>query len=271
MKNSASAPLTFNDIIFEGRNKSYGAYLLRQLYNRHLILATFLAISAFMLFLSIPLLARLMAPDPTYPIQIDIDKTHTFTEIDLPPVAPPVQEEIVPPAQQTAAEKFTEIKIVDNKTAVTDEVPDITKLKGKTISTITTDGPVSEIPNPVVTNNTGGTAGGTGEKEVDVIFKSAEQMPVFGSGDAELMAYLRDKFKFPGKALKAGINGTAYVSFTVTKTGDVADVKILKGLGFGVDEELIRVISSMPKWQPGKQNGREVSVSYTVPFRLNIR
>src|SRR5687768_11452088 len=116
MKNPANAPLTFNDIVFEGRNKLYGAYLLRQIYHRHLVLATFIAISLFMLFLSIPLIARLISPTEYYPIiEATIDDDITFTQVVLPPLEKQKQIEVAPPpAEKTATEKFTDIKIVDN-------------------------------------------------------------------------------------------------------------------------------------------------------------
>lgn len=82
--------------------------------------------------------------------------------------------------------------------------------------------------------------------------------------------YIRQNLRYPEAAIKAKIEGRAFVSFIVMKNGNVQDVQILKGLGYGTNEEAVRLIQSMPNWNPGKQSGRPVNVKYNlvVPFTL---
>lgn len=111
------------------------------------------------------------------------------------------------------------------------------------------------------------------EEEIveEQIFTIAEEMPSFPGGDAALMKYLGKNTKYPAIAKDAGIQGTVYVTFVLNEDGSVTDVKVLRSIGGGCDEEAIRVVKSMPKWQPGKQNGKNVKVQYNLPIRFTKR
>lgn len=104
----------------------------------------------------------------------------------------------------------------------------------------------------------------------DDVYEVVEKMPEFPGGIAELMKYLRSNVRYPVEAHKAGIQGRVVVSFVVNKDGTVKDAKIVRSVDKSIDAEALRVISAMPKWQPGYQDGKAVSVRYTVPvtFRL---
>lgn len=104
----------------------------------------------------------------------------------------------------------------------------------------------------------------------DDVYDVVEKMPEFPGGMAELMKYLNSNIKYPVEAHKAGIQGRVVVSFVVNKDGTVKDAKIVRSVDKSIDAEALRVISAMPKWQPGYQDGKAVSVRYTVPvtFRL---
>lgn len=104
----------------------------------------------------------------------------------------------------------------------------------------------------------------------DDVYEVVEKMPEFPGGGAELMKYLSSNIKYPVEAHKAGIQGRVVVSFVVNKDGTVKDAKIVRSVDKSIDAEALRVISAMPKWQPGYQDGKAVSVRYTVPvtFRL---
>jgi protein TonB len=103
------------------------------------------------------------------------------------------------------------------------------------------------------------------------IFTIVEDMPTFPGGDAEMMKYLGKNTKFPPLAKDAGIQGIVYVTFVVAKDGKIADVRVLRGIGGGCDEEALRVIKDMPRWKPGKQRGRPVRVQYNIPIRFILR
>lgn len=111
------------------------------------------------------------------------------------------------------------------------------------------------------------------EEEVveEQIFSIVEEMPSFPGGDEELLKYLGRNIKYPAIAKDAGIQGTVYVTFVVDEKGDVRDVKVLRSIGGGTDEEAIRVVENMPRWKPGKQRGKAVKVQYNLPIRFTLR
>jgi len=113
-----------------------------------------------------------------------------------------------------------------------------------------------------------GTEDKTQEKEE--VFTFAEEMPSFPGGDEELYAYIGQNIQYPEIAKKAGTEGKVIVEFTVGKDGRVGNVRVLKGIGAGCDEEAVRVIRSMPRWNPGKQNGVPVPVRITVPIQFKL-
>lgn len=102
------------------------------------------------------------------------------------------------------------------------------------------------------------------------IFTVVQEQPEFPGGMNSLMRYLSDNIKYPAPAQKANVQGRVFVNFVVTKDGDIADVNILKGIGFGCDEEAIRVISRMPNWTPGSQDGKPVNVRYNIPIAFEL-
>ena len=109
------------------------------------------------------------------------------------------------------------------------------------------------------------------EPEEQAIFEVVEEMPQFPEGgQAGLMKYLSSNIKYPTIAQENGTQGRVTVQFVVNQDGSIVDVKVLRGVDPYLDKEAIRVISSMPKWIPGKQRGKPVRVKYTVPvmFRL---
>ncbi|MCI4667870.1 MAG: energy transducer TonB [Bacteroidia bacterium] len=112
----------------------------------------------------------------------------------------------------------------------------------------------------------------TKEEKVDTTpLKLARQMPSFPGGDAILKKYLDLNLRYPEKALASKVEGRIYVRFVVQPDGQLTDVRIMRGLGHGCDEEVIRLVNQMPKWTPGKQGGKTVPVYYTLPinFRIN--
>ena len=103
------------------------------------------------------------------------------------------------------------------------------------------------------------------------IFTIVEDMPEFPGGEAKLYEYLGKNTKFPPMAKDAGIQGIVFVTFVVKEDGSISDVRVLRGIGGGCDEEAIRVIKNMPKWKPGKQRGKSVRVQFNMPIRFILR
>jgi TonB family protein len=102
------------------------------------------------------------------------------------------------------------------------------------------------------------------------IFTVVEQQPEFPGGIKAMYEFLGENLKYPEKAVKSNITGRVFLSFVVTEEGEIADVKVLKGIGYGCDEEAVRVLSKFPKWEPGKQNGSPVNVRYNLPINFQF-
>jgi protein TonB len=102
------------------------------------------------------------------------------------------------------------------------------------------------------------------------VFQVVEQMPEFPGGMDALMAYLSKNIKYPSIAQGNNIQGRVIVEFVVNKDGSIVEPKVMRSVDQSLDKEAMRVISAMPKWNPGKQRGKPVRVRYTVPvlFRL---
>lgn len=102
------------------------------------------------------------------------------------------------------------------------------------------------------------------------IFTVVEDQPSFPGGDEARIRFLQENIKYPQMARESGIQGTVYVTFVVEKNGAVTDVRVLRGIGGGCDEEAVRVIKAMPKWQPGKQRGKPVRVQFNMPIKFTL-
>ncbi len=163
------------------------------------------------------------------------------TERNTPPPPPP------PPTQTTI------IKIVEDDIKVDD----------LDISIETDD--EEEIEEQIITQEE--------EKEVaeEEIFVFVEDQPGFPGGDEARLNYLRQNIKYPEMANENNIQGTVHVTFVVEKDGSVSNVKVLRGIGGGCDEEAVRVIKSMPRWTPGKQRGRAVRAQFNMPIRFVLQ
>lgn len=106
--------------------------------------------------------------------------------------------------------------------------------------------------------------------EPEKVFDMVEQMPTFPGGQQELMSYLGKNIKYPTIAQENGTQGRVIIQFVVERDGTITDVRVARGVDPYLDKEAVRVVQSMPKWIPGKQNGKAVRVKFTVPvmFRL---
>ncbi|KAF0199529.1 MAG: periplasmic protein TonB [Bacteroidetes bacterium] len=102
------------------------------------------------------------------------------------------------------------------------------------------------------------------------IFTVVEESPSFQGGDEARIRFLQENIKYPQIARESSIQGTVYVTFVVERNGNVTDVRVLRGIGGGCDEEAIRVIKAMPNWSPGKQRGKPVRVQFNMPIKFTL-
>jgi len=109
------------------------------------------------------------------------------------------------------------------------------------------------------------------EEEEAQVFFIVEDMPEFPGGEMALRTYIANAIKYPVIAQENGIQGKVYVTFVVGKDGSVSNASIARGVDPSIDKEALRVINSLPKWKPGKQRGKPVNVSYTVPINFQLQ
>ncbi len=105
----------------------------------------------------------------------------------------------------------------------------------------------------------------------DKVYEVCEQMPIFEGGDAALLKYLRENLKYPDNTKDRGVQGRLVIGFIVEKDGSLTDVKVLRPVDIDLDAEALRVIKGMPKWIPGRQNGKRVRVRYLLPVHICLQ
>jgi TonB family protein len=102
------------------------------------------------------------------------------------------------------------------------------------------------------------------------VLTKVESMPEFPGGLSAFMKYLQENIKYPDDAKDAGIQGRVYLNFIVEKNGSISNIKVIRGIGAGCDEEAVRVVKNMPKWKPGMSKGQPVRVSFNLPIKFSL-
>lgn len=102
------------------------------------------------------------------------------------------------------------------------------------------------------------------------VFVAVEYMPEFPGGDLARMKFLQENIIYPKSARRKGIQGTVFATFVIERDGSITDVRVLRGIGGGCDEEVVRVIQNMPKWKPGIHKGKPVRVQFNMPVRFTL-
>lgn len=248
------------DIIFDGRNKDYGAYNLRKTYDRRLITA-FSVMIATVAFLYAGYVIAGSIPQEQSPV-ITIDDPHiSDIEIQVKPEIP----KVVPPAIQppkVEMAQYTAPLIVEDKDVNDKDKPPVTEtLEDTKIGLVNQDGVKDEgiIAPPLNDNGKGIIAPPVKDKNDDepwIVVQIESQYP---GGASAWMRYLNKTFRYPEEAQESGTQGTVVVQFIVDKEGNVSDVEALSGpVKGGLREEAVRVIKSSGKWDAAIQNGRKV-------------
>jgi periplasmic protein TonB len=264
---SVTAPIR-NDMVFAGRDKAYGAFQLRNKYNKTVVIALLSSTLLFVALGGAPLIANLISGLSPADKEVPVDVTPTLEtpppidETEPPPPPPPPP----PPVAETV--KFIPPVIKDD--AVEDEPPPPQeKLDDKDAGTETQKGTGDD--NIIIPEETG--TGPVTETKPDEIFSYVEEMPEFPGGDAALLKFMSSNINYPQMEKEAGIQGTVQLQFIVETDGSVSNPKILRGVsgGEGCDKEALRVAKTIPKWKPGKSNGKPARVYYTVPVKFILR
>lgn len=263
------------DLVFADRNKTYGAYELRQHYSSRLILALFIASSLFVSAVAGPLVYKQLFKSDTRVDQPYDLPDEPSVDVILAPKEPPksVAKAAAPPAaaEPIKTKKFVTFKPVPPDQVV-EEAPTVKELTTAAIGSENVDGKLTN-PGENIDILPVGPAGGDGKDGTEVSnlpFEIVEVMPSFPGGESAFGKFLGKNIRYPSAASEASIHGKVYVSFIVERDGTLTDITVERGIGYGCDEEVIRVMKRAPKWTPGIQNGKPVRVKYTVPVAFNI-
>ena len=267
----------WTDLVFEGRNQSYGAYKLRKgTAKRNVWALIIVGLAAALLYLGLQLQKMAEANKKVENTQaVELAKLNTEkkeAKVEKKEIIKQEPEKVV--EQVKSSVKFTAPVIKkDSEVKEEDEIKlDEVQKSDKAVGAFTVQGndevggdvlkakediAAPEPPKHVV-------------EETTKIFTNVEQMPMYPGGEGALLGYLRDNIHYPTVAAENGVQGRVVVGFVVERDGSITDVKILRGVDPSLDREAMRVVKSMPRWNPGKQNGSAVRVKYQVPvsFRL---
>lgn len=258
------------ELIFNGKNRAYGAYRMRadspKRHNLAMLIVLIIALVGF----SIPTLIRLATPkqkevmtEVTTLSQLDEPEVKQDEMKKVEPIAPP------PPALKSSIKFTAPVIKKDEEVRDEDEMKSQKELTQAKVSISIADVKGNDEANgkdiadlkQVVTQS----------ETVEEVFDMVEQMPAFPGGNTELMKYIGEHLKYPAIAQENGTQGRVICQFVVGRDGQVRDVSVARSLDPYCDKEAIRVIKSMPRWIPGKQNGKAVSVKYTVPIVFKLQ
>lgn len=264
------------DLVFEGRNKAYGAYRLRKSTTKRNILAM-VAVVLLLIVAFIILTVKNFVDEQR--AKVAMTQVAELTNYDQPKKKAEVKQKKVEVEPERVVERVkSSIKFTAPVIKKDDEVKPDEELK--------TQDELMSTKTAIGTFDVKGNDDANGEilkvkeviaepeppkhEEENKVFDIVEQQPLFPGGPAALMKYLSENTKYPVVAQENGVQGRVTVQFVVEKDGSISDVHVLRGVDPSLDKEAVRVVKSMPRWTPGKQNGITVRVNYRVPvlFRL---
>ncbi|GAA3754035.1 MULTISPECIES: energy transducer TonB [Flavobacterium] len=251
------------DIVFEGRNKIYGAYELRKSNGKTTVKALVIGSLIFSAAVAAPLIASLL-PDSTEEEEV---KEVKMAAVKLPPKKEEIKPNMPPPPPPPP--KVDQVKFVKPVVAkaeeVTEDPPKIVELKDKKVGAETIKGD----PDAVLTVDEPVGKGPVAEvvQEDNTVYNTAgiEVKPDFPGGIEKFYKFVGNNYKTPEEE---GLKGKVYVTFVVEKDGSLTDIKVLRDIGYGTGAEAIRVLKKCPKWTPGEQNGKKVRVLYSLPITI---
>lgn len=264
------------DLVFEGRNKAYGAYRLRKSTTKRNILAM-VAVVLLLIVAFIILTVKNFVDEQR--AKVAMTQVAELTNYDQPKKKAEVKQKKVEVEPERVVErvkssiKFTAPVIKKDEEVKPDEE---LKTQDELMSTKTAIGSFDVKGNDDANGEILKAKEVIAEpeppkhEEENKVFDIVEQQPLFPGGPTALMKYLSENTKYPVVAQENGVQGRVTVQFVVEKDGSISDVHVLRGVDPSLDKEAVRVVKSMPRWTPGKQNGITVRVNYRVPvlFRL---
>ncbi|MGM9859701.1 MAG: energy transducer TonB [Muribaculaceae bacterium] len=272
------------DIVFEGKNKEFGAYVLRnQSPARHnravLIVLAALAVILGLLILSISgVFSRGEEEGADVATEQEIatldSQDEDMEEEEDEIIYQEPEEEIAPPEEVANEQRVTETLVVNDedfdqsKEVKTQE--EITENEAMAGAVDVTDG-VNDQNKQSIRETIIAEAPAAPEPEKVYTMAMVEQKPEFPGGEAAMYKWLGDHINYPAQASEEGVQGRVVVQFDVAKDGSIVNVKVARGRHPALDKEAVRLVKSMPTWQPGRNNGQPVKVTYTLPISFKLQ
>ncbi len=261
------------ELAFEGKNQNFGGYKIRQEIGKRHLIAIIASLIALALAFIIPALIDKIPKEKEATIDFTVTEVEMANleeqEIEKNEEIQPIVEAPPPPPLKSSI-KFTapvitkdenvkeeeEIKTQDEmaQTNINISIADVQGVDTEDAQDIADFREVIAEPEP----------------EEEKPYEAVEQMPQFPGGDAELMKFIYDNLRYPAVAQENGIQGRVILRFVVSKTGSIENVQVLRSPDPSLEKEAIRVVKSMPNWIPGKQNGNNVPVYFTLPVTFKL-
>ena len=265
----------WTDLVFEGRNQAYGAYKLRKgTTKRNILSIVIVALAAVLLYLLLQVQSMVEANRHVENLQAvelsALEQKKKEAKVEKKEEDLPEPERIVERVKSSV--KFTAPVIKkDEEVREEDEIKleEVAESK-EAIGAFTVEGN-DEVGGEVLKAKEEIAAPEPPKEEESKVFDVVEQMPSFPGGQAALMQWLSSNISYPVIAAENGVQGRVIVQFVVEKDGSITDVQVVKSVDPSLDKEAARVVKAMPKWIPGKQNGAEVRVKYTVPVTFKLQ
>jgi protein TonB len=254
--------LDIDDLLFQKRNRDYGAYQLRKRYNSVVITGIILA--------SLLVSAAVIIPFVLTPHSDNVLRgNRSYVQVNMETLEPPKEEIYVPPSPPPPQAVHVEEIVKYVPPVVVDSIPPLEK------SQLSTDEYLNQTTNEKVDVTGTGTGdnltSGQDGTETDEPFFLVEVMPSFkGGGLEKFREWIKNRTSYPQAAIDKKIRGKVYLTFIVEKDGSVSNVTVVKGVDPLLDDEAIKVISDSPKWKPGLQRGEPVRVRYSIPLSFNF-
>lgn len=262
---------SWTSIVFEGRNKHYGAFELRQSYDRHMLSALFCTLLSVGLITGIVFTLKWVAGTSTIPSLDENSPTIVEWRSDPEVYTMPKAKETLPKAKSSSSNSTPTSVAADQtttaaKTTQAIATPIEVSNEGSTITTATE--PSGTNTSDMNLGITGTEAGSTGTETTWDASAFAEVMPHF---NGNLKAYIANEFNYPSMAVSHGIEGKVLVEVILDEEGKIRKAKILRSLGYGCDEEALRVVYAMPKWEPARVGNRPVKIRMVIPITLKLQ
>ncbi|WP_051313178.1 energy transducer TonB [Sporocytophaga myxococcoides] len=260
-KTEINSQATLNDIVFENRNKEYGAFIIRREYGRYVTSAVVISAIVFFVGLVSPLIYNKYAPEEKEEIVEEVDLELMEVKDEKPeeeiPVEPPPPAEEPPKAAMT---EFLEPEVTKDEQVVKDPPKN---------EEIVNPGPETQEGDPNLNTVIDGNGTGNAVVEAPVSNEPLLYVPEMPEFKGNMEEFFRKNVVYPTKAQNNGIEGKVFVQFIINTDGTVTDVKAIRGIGYGCDEEAERVTKKMV-WTPGKQNGVAVRIKKVLPIHFKL-